>query len=172
MTHKFKVGDRVLVGGYHGEPCAATVAEVREGAGQYHVTRDDGVRCGGAWWACESEPPEGFWIKPIAGEPAKTEPPTTKQDSNKPRWSKLFSACPKALRAVLKVVEEGEAKYGDGNTWRTVESPREADAAQRHLMDYWAGARVNEADGDNHHLAHAIVDLLFELDNELEGRGK
>lgn len=90
-----------------------------------------------------------------------------KQDDGKTRWGLLLAHMPKALEKCVEVRAYGESKYGTSESWKTVEPDRYLEAAQRHVMALFAGERVNVKDGNCHHAAQAIVDLLFFLENEL-----
>jgi hypothetical protein len=111
------------------------------------------------WWM---NPPEELFRH-------DTEPPgdqAAKQDDGKARWDLLLTPLPHALDAVLEVLQRGEERYGSGNTWRTVDPLRYKRAAIRHLIASLRGETVNEADWGVQHLAQAIVDALFALENE------
>lgn len=75
---------------------------------------------------------------------------------------------PLAEEEIGWVLTHGAEKYGPKN-WRMVENAEERyhGAARRHINAY---ARGEDSDYDSglHHLAHAIVSLMFVLELELE----
>ena len=74
---------------------------------------------------------------------------------------------PKALRKVAEVLTFGAKKYSP-HSWRFVESFRLLDAAYRHLETIRTGELVDTESGLPH-LAHAITNLMFILESQLEG---
>lgn len=88
-----------------------------------------------------------------------------KTDAGKPRMSLLPWT---AVHAIVRVLEFGAAKYGVRN-WQHVTDLRTRyfDAAQRHLLAWWAGEKV-DADTGESHLAHAACCVLFLLAVELQ----
>ena len=91
-----------------------------------------------------------------------------KYDADKRRWDMLLADCDKSVDEVMKVLEFGLTKYGEGTTWKTVAPKRYKRAALRHLIASLRGATVNDEDGGVQHLAQAITGLLFALQNELD----
>lgn len=88
-----------------------------------------------------------------------------KFDHGKTRWSLLFGL--KAVRMVARVFTYGAKKYAPNNYkyvsgWRW----RYMDAALRHMDSYLSGEILDPESGE-HHLAHAISNLVMLLDNEL-----
>lgn len=73
-----------------------------------------------------------------------------------------------ALRSVAEVLTFGAVKYSP-HSWRKVETYRLLDAAYRHLESVRGGELVDGESGLPH-LAHAITNLIFILENQLEGR--
>lgn len=95
-------------------------------------------------------------------------PRPAKYDADKRRWDMLLADCDKSVDEVMKVLEFGLTKYGEGTTWKTVAPKRYKRAALRHLIASLRGATVNDEDGGVQHLAQAITGLLFALQNELD----
>lgn len=88
-----------------------------------------------------------------------------KHDASKPRLDLLPFV---ALTHVAEVLGHGAERYGPHN-WRSgIETSRLLAAALRHIFAY---ARHDRFDYDDdtgfHHLAHAICELLFILENDL-----
>lgn len=81
----------------------------------------------------------------------------------------LVPAVPLAL--VAKVFTFGAAQYGDQN-WRGGFSySRCYGAAMRHMMKWWLGQETDE-ESNTHHLAHAIVNLMFLIEYQRTGAGR
>lgn len=79
---------------------------------------------------------------------------------------------PLAEWAAIEVLDFGAKLPGYGpDNWRTVVDAkhRYLAACMRHISEYRRGSRVDIASG-KHPLAHAVVDLLFVLQLELEER--
>jgi hypothetical protein len=83
-----------------------------------------------------------------------------KQDGGKPRWDLLPW---EAVSPVVDVLTFGARKYAPDN-WRHVPGARERyfAAAQRHMVAWWRGERVDPESGYPH-LAHAACCVLFLL---------
>ena len=106
-------------------------------------------------------------------KPEKTSvtPGYLKADAGKLRPSLLPQP---ALQAVLSVLEAGASVYGDWGWHAGISYTRLLDAAERHL----AALRLGETRSDHEmrsgaygfHVAHAICELLFLLEFQLEGR--
>lgn len=98
-------------------------------------------------------------IHPAAKEEGK------KYDAGKPMMAAIP---PNAARSVAEVLTFGAQKYGRGN-WHKVENAetRYLDAALRHINDYQRGITMDEESGKPT-LAHAICDLMFILEKNLE----
>jgi hypothetical protein len=121
---------------------------------------------------------EALWNKPI--DTPVTPDQVTKQDAGKPRWSQLLAHMPLALAECVKVREYGVEKYRaiaekagasfDPEGWKTNTPDRYLESAQRHIIALYRGERENPEDGNVQHAAQAIVDLLFFLELELNGR--
>ena len=81
-----------------------------------------------------------------------------KDDAGRDRWDLLPT---RSLRAIVRVLTSGAAKYGDEN-WRRVSRPRARyyAAALRHLAAWWEGELMDPESG-HPHLAHAACCLLF-----------
>jgi hypothetical protein len=104
-----------------------------------------------------NEQSEEIFVKNAAGG--------VKADGAKPRPTLMFRSMPKAIAAVLKVLEDGAKKYSADN-WKKVEPERYDDANLRHVLAYLSG-ECYDRDTDSHHLAHAICCLLFRLELDL-----
>jgi len=89
-----------------------------------------------------------------------------KDDADKPRWDLLPWA---AVRDVVCVLTYGATKYDDEN-WKHVPDGRRRyfAAAQRHLLAWWEGERLDPETGYPH-LAHAACCLLFLAALDLKG---
>lgn len=100
--------------------------------------------------------------QPIPAEPIEM---GKKYDEGKPL---MGAVPPRAIRSVAEVLTFGAQKYGRGN-WQKVENAetRYLDAALRHINDYQSGITVDEESGKPT-LAHAICDLMFILEKNLE----
>lgn len=88
-----------------------------------------------------------------------------KDDAKKPMWALLpFTA----VDQVVQVLTFGANKYAPNN-WRLVENykVRYISAAYRHLYSWCTGNTYDEETG-LHHLAHAVVSLLFIIEKELD----
>lgn len=76
---------------------------------------------------------------------------------------------PKALEEVAKVLTFGAVKYSP-YSWTKVESSRYLDATLRHLNQTRDGDN-KDAESGLSHLAHAITNLMFLLERELDKSG-
>lgn len=84
-----------------------------------------------------------------------------KNDQEKPKLSKIWRFYD-ALLGVLKIVDFGAKKYGDGN-WLTASQDdinRYYEAGQRHLAAHLRGELIDD-DSGNPHIYHAITTLLM-----------
>lgn len=103
----------------------------------------------------------------VMPDPAFAEPTEIgkKYDEGKPI---MGAVPPRAIRSVAEVLTFGAKKYGRDN-WQKVENAetRYLDAALRHINDYQSGVSVDEESGKPT-LAHAICDLMFILEKNLE----
>lgn len=89
--------------------------------------------------------------------------------AGKARWSLMPW---RALRAAVRVLEHGAVKHGEA-TWATLPYARRDhfDAAQRHLLAWWEGERLDHETGESH-LAHAVCRVLFLLALETSPLGE
>jgi hypothetical protein len=89
-----------------------------------------------------------------------------KFDGGKTRYD-LFP--PLSFREVSLVLTAGSKKYDDNN-WRKVPdlNNRYFGAANRHIWEEWRLGQKKDKESNLHVLAHAICDLLFILELELE----
>lgn len=91
----------------------------------------------------------------------------TKHDNGKPRLDLLP---PEALIEIANVFTHGAARYGDHNWRQGLPHSRTIAAALRHIMAFQGGADIDNGEGGTncHHLACAIVELMFALTFEIE----
>jgi len=80
-----------------------------------------------------------------------------KQSKNKLRYSLLPF---EAVEGVVKILEFGAKKYGEGETWRMVEKRKYIDASLRHLASHLMGETIDQ-ESSLSHIDHAICNLLF-----------
>lgn len=82
-----------------------------------------------------------------------------------------------AIKAVARVRAFGRAKHGGEETWRTTTTMEHLDAARRHIdetieaMRTGDTVRLYDKDSGELHWAHAICNLMFEIER-LEGVSK
>jgi len=103
-------------------------------------------------------------VKDFIGDKSVTKP-GVKHDQEKERYDLVPVL---ALEEVAKVLTAGAAKYDDEN-WRKVPNAtrRYFSAAQRHLAWVRKG-QTHDQETKLHHYAHAITNLMFLLEKELE----
>jgi len=91
-----------------------------------------------------------------------------KDDQGKRRWDLLPWG---AVEEIVKVLENGAAKYGDFD-WKFVPNSRVRyfAAAMRHMVSWWNGEKLDKEDGCSH-LAHAACCIIFLMHN-LDGDGQ
>jgi len=112
-----------------------------------------------------------IWIKKAeqAATPISTEAPKAgvKYDQEKERYDLVPVF---AMEEVAKVLTAGAAKYDDEN-WRKVPNAtrRYFSATQRHLAWVRKG-QTHDSETGLHHYAHAITNLMFLLEKELENK--
>ena len=87
-------------------------------------------------------------------------------NQDKLRWD-LLPILP--LNEVIGVFNYGATKYAPWNWYRGMKYNVSYQSGQRHRAAWWAGER-NDPESGKHHLAHSIVNDLFNLTFELEGR--
>lgn len=95
----------------------------------------------------------------------------TKHDQGKLRYDLLPVD---ALAEVVKSMTLGATKYGDHNYLKGFEWHRPYAAAQRHMNAFWSGENIDLDDKtgvEQHHLAAAIVNLMFLLVHDLRNLG-
>lgn len=79
---------------------------------------------------------------------------------------------PEALIEIAKVLTFGENKYPKRNNWRFgMAWSRPLDAAYRHI-NKWQRGEIIDDESLEHHLAHAIVNLMFLLVYEMHELGE
>lgn len=91
-----------------------------------------------------------------------------KFDTGKPRISLLSSD---AIVEIAKVATMGAQKYDDHNWRKGMKWSRLMDAAERHLLKYNKGERVDEESGLSH-LAHVAWNLMALLEYEINNVGE
>ena len=104
--------------------------------------------------------------KPEAAEPEPDQ--RAKSDAGKIRPSLVPT---ELIRAVARVREYGNRKYGDPENWRTVEPQRYRDALYRHLLDYIDDPAGADPESGLKHLEHIACNVAFLLELE-KGRGE
>ncbi|KKL12261.1 hypothetical protein LCGC14_2537540 [marine sediment metagenome] len=87
----------------------------------------------------------------------------TKHDQGKLRYDLIP---PDVMDEVAFVLTHGAQKYGDRNWELGIEHSRTIAAAERHIAAFKAREQL-DADGNTHHLANAIVELMFTLAHDL-----
>jgi hypothetical protein len=91
-----------------------------------------------------------------------------KFDSGKPRISLLSSA---AILEVAKVATMGAEKYDDHNWRKGMKWSRLMDAAERHLLDYNNGDRIDK-ESKLSHLAHVAWNIMALIEYEISKVGE
>lgn len=70
---------------------------------------------------------------------------------------------PSTMRAISRVRALGIKKYGAAEDWLTTEPIRHMDAAMRHIIAHLEG-EISDPESGETHLAHAITNLMFEIE--------
>ncbi|WP_297338842.1 dATP/dGTP diphosphohydrolase domain-containing protein [Pseudophaeobacter sp.] len=91
-----------------------------------------------------------------------TKPQSYKADAGKPNPLLLETGCPRALLAVIQVLDFGAIKY-EPHSWQHVEVDRYNAAARRHRIARDMGEDRDPESGLLH-LAHETANLLFQLE--------
>jgi len=91
-----------------------------------------------------------------------------KNDSGKPRISLLSSD---AIIEIAKVATMGAEKYDDNNWRKGMKWSRLMDAAERHLLDYNKGYRIDK-ESKLSHLAHVAWNIMALLEYEINKVGE
>ena len=91
-----------------------------------------------------------------------------KHDEGKPILSLISSD---ALEELAKVLSFGAKKYEDHNWRKGFKWSRIYDAAQRHLIKYNRGERIDPETGLSH-LSHAFCNLMFLIEFEKNNVGE
>jgi hypothetical protein len=91
-----------------------------------------------------------------------------KADVGKLEPSLLFKGTPRALYAVIAVLQYGKQKY-EAHSWKRVGGERYDDARLRHVLDHY----LEDADQESglEHMAHEATNCLFQLEKRLEKLG-
>lgn len=84
----------------------------------------------------------------------------SKNDQGKWRPTLTYTS---TMREISKVRQYGIAKYGAAEDWLTTEPERHFDAAMRHILAHVEGEEY-DTDSGCLHLAHAITNLMFEIE--------
>lgn len=103
----------------------------------------------------------------VMGEWGKDEQPTNKYDNGKPR---LDLVPPAIIEAVGEIRTYGNKKYGDSESWHTVEPARYRAALMRHLCAYLRDPKSKDEESGLSHLAHMSCNIAFLLELEKEGK--
>jgi len=120
-------------------------------------------------WIKKEQPAKEAPMKDIQDTPKAG----TKHDQEKERYDLIPVL---ALEEVAKVLTAGAAKYNEDyneENWRKVPNAqrRYFSATQRHLAWVRKG-QTHDSETGLHHYAHAITNLMFLLEKELELEGK
>jgi len=104
---------------------------------------------------------------PVKGEVRDTNQ-EFKADGGKLEPSLLFKGMPRALYAVIAVLQYGKQKY-EAHSWKRVDGERYDDARLRHVLDHY----LEDADKESglEHMAHEATNCLFQLEKTLEALG-
>lgn len=92
---------------------------------------------------------------------------TNKSDEGKQRPSLVPTA---GIRAVAEVREYGNRKYGDRESWRSVEPHRYIDALYRHLLHVVDDPKSKDEESGLEHYKHVACNAMFLC--ELLGKGE
>ncbi len=87
-----------------------------------------------------------------------------KKPEGKPKPHFFYTS---ALYATVKVREFGVKKHGSIDGWKTTTPVEHYDAAIRHIRATMDGETHDKESGELH-LAHAICDLMFEIERYTE----
>lgn len=87
----------------------------------------------------------------------------TKKDEGKARWDLLPY---EVIDAVARILTRGALKYADRNWEKGIAYGRVFSGVMRHLTEFWicklfGRDGINQADGPESHLDHAICGLMF-----------
>lgn len=92
----------------------------------------------------------------------ESKPQNFKADAGKPNPLLLETGCPRALLAVIRVLDFGALKY-EPHSWQGVEVERYNAAARRHRIARDIGEERDPESG-LFHMAHEATNLLFQLE--------
>ena len=87
-----------------------------------------------------------------------------RNDTGKP---KLHLLSYEALEEVAHVLEYGAEKYGDFNWRKGIKYTRNLNSALRHVFQFLSNAG-QDPDTNRSHLAHAICNLMFVLEDDVQ----
>lgn len=88
-----------------------------------------------------------------------------KSDAGKPR---LTLVPRQILKDIARIREYGLAKYGDSESWKSVEIERYRDAAFRHFVAYLDDPSGVDSESGLTHLAHLACNIAFLCELEKE----
>ena len=100
-------------------------------------------------------------------EPESCGNQTNKSDKGKLRLTLVPTA---GIRAVAEVREYGNRKYGDRESWRSVEPHRYIDALYRHLLHVVDDPQSKDEESGLEHYKHVACNAMFLC--ELLGKGE
>lgn len=92
-----------------------------------------------------------------------------KADAGKPR---LTLVPQQIIFEIAKIREYGNAKYGDPENWREVETERYRDAAFRHLLAYLKDPEGIDTESGLPHLSHLACNVAFLCELEKGGKSR
>ena len=111
--------------------------------------------------------PKEPWKVDILPNTEGLPPVFVKADQGKSRWDLLPF---RATEQIVKVVTFGATKYGPDNWRNNPQHERFVSATFRHLYS-WITGEKNDPESGLSHLAHAMCNLMFLLECEIEQRG-
>lgn len=101
----------------------------------------------------------GGWLTPWDNIKAEDAPDQTiKADAGK---LPLTLVPREAIRAIARIRQYGEAKYGSAENWRQVAPERYRDAAFRHFLAYLDDPKGVDEESGLPHLWHCLCNLAF-----------
>lgn len=68
------------------------------------------------------------------------------------------------VKAVARIREYGVNKYGDKESWRSVDAQRYRDALLRHTLAWWENPEGVDAESGLPHLEHMACNVAFLLE--------
>ena len=107
------------------------------------------------------------WWDEMTQTVRECKPNCNKYDNGKPR---LDLVPPAIIEAVGEIRTYGVGKYGDSESWHTVEPARYRAALMRHLCAYLRDPKSKDEESGLSHLAHMSCNIAFLLELEKEGK--